>query len=174
MVFKLISLAFLFNGIVGIASAFTPLDPTAITLIESNQSPTKAEYAQDFTDFSGSWKGKCIIDNRETEEMVIIKNTATYIKFGNQHYMIGNSLHTESNASPQMTYVDHRQFEWSEEGHSLIMQGTKVLGDRLATFIFTDTMSLINDQLVISIKIKGFKNMELIQEATGSCVFNRA
>ena len=163
--------------IINSSYAFNPIYPLTIIQRKNSHSPSIAKKGQNnFIDFSGIWKGKCIFNNYETEETVIIKNNANYIEFGNKHFIIGNSIYSESNTSSKSTYIDHRQLEWSEDGKSLNVQGTKVIGanqNKLTTYLFTNDMSLVNDQIVISIKVKGFQNMEVTSEDTGNCMLSR-
>lgn len=178
MIKQSISLTFLAICIVNSSSAFTPIYPGTILQGINLNSTSVAKKGQDeFIDFSGTWKGTCIINNYETEETVIIKNTDQYIEFGNKHFLIGYGLHSESSANPQVTYFDHKQFDWSKDGKSLNMQGTKVVAvspnSPLTTYLFTNIISLVNDQILISIKFKGFQNMELIAEDSGNCVLSR-
>ena len=89
------------------AFAFNPFYPTTIIEKKNDQSASVTKKVQNnFIDFSGIWKGKCIFGNYETEETVIIKNTAKYIIFGNKQLFIGNSLYSESNAGPNVTSFD--------------------------------------------------------------------
>ncbi|QRN02805.1 hypothetical protein GH742_02355 [Legionella sp. MW5194] len=173
---KGVSIVLLVGSMIHLSFAFTPIHPVKV---KSNTSDVAVGQSRQttFIDFSGTWKGKCTFNDYETEETVIIKNTAEYIKFGNKLFIVGDSLYSESNTRPQVTYFDHKQLQWSNDGNSLIIHGTKVVGARLdtplSTYLFTDRMSLVEDQIVISITVKGFQNMKLIMEDNGHCLLDR-
>lgn len=156
--------------------AFDVIHPT--TIFEHRNLKDTIVKQTSYTDFSGTWKAKCVFANYEQEDTVIIKNTADYIEFGNKRYFIGDSLSTESIVRPQSTYFDHKQIEWSEDGKSLKGRNVKVVGTNhgksLYTYLFTDDMSLVNDQITIEITIKTFKEMTLVEESKGNCVLQRA
>jgi hypothetical protein len=172
------SIVLLVSCIVNYSFAFTPVEPLSLIQKLNQQSTLVSKKTEnDFTNFSGMWKGKCIFENSEIEETVIIKNTANYIKFGSKKFLIGTGLYSESNTSSQETYFDHKEFNWSKDLKTLNMQATKVVGANLnkslTTYIFTNRISLVQDHILISIKVKGFQNMELIGEDKGNCVYGR-
>lgn len=178
MSIKPIKITVLTAGIMNLSFAFTPLDPVRIIEKKKNSSIASVKKdATEFVDFSGTWKGTCTFENYETEEVVHIQNNDKYINFGTKQFLIGNSMYSESNSTPNVIYFDHKKVEWSDDGKSLNMQGTKVVGVNfdipLTTYLFTDTMSLVNDQILISIKVKGFQNMTVITEERGDCVLSR-
>lgn len=173
-----IIIAYLFTLLIVKSSfAFDILDPLPLFKNINAQTKSIKHTPKSYINFSGIWRAICDFNGDINEEIIVIENTAEYIQFGNYRYYIGDSLFTQSTVRPQNTFFDHKQLEWSEDGTFLIGRNTKVVsvdhGQNLLTYLFSDIIKLVNDEIIIDVEIQGYKDMKLAEKFTGSCVLKR-
>ena len=136
-----------------------------------------------FTDFSGTWVGKCANSDGDDLDMdtVTIKNDAMEISFDGDVYAIGG-LKTTSHANAWNTSFDHEALYWNEQTQ-LVFNGTLVIKSHITDSpyappqLFTNlanmNISIENDNLMVRGSVLTFSGTKHEQSQDILCTYKR-
>lgn len=153
-------LAVLLTGLVG--SSFASNILHKFQGMQKKYSPPKASKLSqrvkhdNYTDFSGSWDGTCLIEGVPQPEPISfeIENDDTSITIDGMEFPIG-ILSTEAIAEPEVAFFEHTTFTWSSDGSVLTLNDmaiTKEYGDYSSDLIISllkATWALKGDNLIV-------------------------
>jgi hypothetical protein len=137
-----------------------------------------------YTDFSGTWVGKCSdADGDEHElETVTIKNDDMSISFNKETYSFG-ALQTNSHSHSWNTFFDHKAFFWNTEKNQIIVNDVSVDKShftdnpyglqQILTNISNITISIENEELITKGTVISFSDIKQENTYEFICTFKK-